>query len=125
MIKIKIPLLCRSKKNSQQILINNKTKKPFIAQSKLYKEFEEDCYWFLNKYSKLKIDYPINIKATFYVPNLRKRDLINLEEAIADILVKYSVIADDNTNIIQSWDGSRLIYEKGREEIILEITEVK
>ena len=33
------------------------------------------------------------------------------------------VIADDNYNIIQSWDGSRIIYEKGREETILEIEE--
>lgn len=123
MIIIKIPLLCRSKKNSQQILINNKTHKPFISQSKYYKEFEENCYYFLNKY-KFNIDYPVNIKATFYVPDRRKRDLTNLENAIADILVKYGVIADDNANILAGWDGSRIIYEKGREEIILEITKM-
>ena len=70
------------------------------------------------------IDYPINIKATFYVPDKRKRDLTNLENAIADILVKYKVIADDNYNIIAGWDGSRIIYEKDRMETILEIKEV-
>ena len=47
-----------------------------------------------------------------------------LKNAIADILVKYKVITDDNYNIIQGWDGSRIIYEKGREETILEIEEV-
>lgn len=120
---IKIPLLCRSKKNSQQILTNKRSGKKFISQSELYKQFESECYYFLHKY-RLNIDYAINIKATFYVPDKRKRDLTNLENAIADILVKYNVIADDNYNIIRGWDGSRIVHEKGREETILEITKM-
>ena len=120
---IKIPLLCRSKKNSQQILINSKTHKPFVAQSKLYKEFEQNCGYFLNKY-KTNINYPVNLKCTFIVPDKRKRDLTNLENAIADILVKYNVLEDDNYNIIQSWDGSRIIYKKGKQETIIEITKI-
>ena len=122
-MKIEIPIMCRSKKNSQQILINSKTKRPFISQSKLYKEFEQECGYFLNKY-KLNIDYPVNIKCTFIVPDKRKRDLTNLENAIADILVKYNVLVDDNYHIIQSWDGSRIIYKKGEEKTIIEIEEV-
>ena len=122
-MKIIIPLLTRSKKNSQQILINSKTHKPFIAQSKLYKEFEQNCGYFLNKY-KTNIDYPVNLKCLFYVPDKRKRDLTNSENAIADILVKYKVISDDNYNIIEGWDGSRIIYEKGIEKTIIEIEEV-
>jgi len=120
MIIIKLPLLCRPKKNSQQIFYNAKTHKPFITQSKQYKDFEKQCGYFLIKYN-LKINSPINIKCIFYVPDKRKRDLINLEEAIADILVKYNVLADDNYNIIQSWDGSRIIYEKDRQEVLIEI----
>lgn len=123
-MKIIIPLLCRSKKNSQQILINSRTHKPFVAQSKLYKEFEQNCGYYLNKY-KLNIDYAVNLKCTFIVPDKRKRDLTNLENAIADILVKYNVLKDDNYNIIQGWDGSRITYEKGKEETIIEIEEVK
>lgn len=121
---IKIPMLCRSKKNSQQICFNKKTGKRFIRQSELYNNFERECGYFLNKY-RININTPINIKCTFYVPDKRKRDLTNLENAIADILVKYKVIEDDNYNIIQSWDGSRIIYEKGREEIIIEINQIK
>ena len=123
-MKIIIPLLCRSKKNSQSIIVNPRTHKPMIVQSKLYKEFERECGYFLSEYKK-NINTPINIKATFYVPDRRKRDLTNLENAIADILVKHGVIADDNYNIIAGWDGSRIIYEKGKEETILEISEVK
>lgn len=117
---IEIPLLCRSKKNSQQIIFNSKTHKPMIVQSKIYKQFEKDCGYFLNKY-KLNIDYPIGLKCTFIVPDKRKRDLTNLENAIADILVKYKVIEDDNYNIINNWDESRIIYQKGVEKTIIEI----
>lgn len=56
------------------------------------------------------------------MPDKRKRDIVNLLNAIQDILVKYKVIADDNYNIVQSIDGSRIIYEKGKEETIIEIT---
>ena len=119
-MKIVIPLQCRSKKNSQQIYINKKTNKPFVSQSEIYKEFERNCGYFLKKY-QTNISYPINLKCTFYVKDKRKRDIVNLLNAIQDILVKYKVIADDNYNIVQSVDGSRIIYEKGREETIIEI----
>lgn len=121
---IKIPLLCRSKKNSQQLIYNPKTKKPMIIQSKLYKQFEKDCGYFLKRY-KTNIDYAVNLKCLFYVKDKRKRDLTNLENAIADILVKYEILEDDNYNIIAGWDGSRIIYRPEQEpEIIIEITKM-
>ena len=122
---IKIPLLCRSKKNSQQIIYNRKTKKPIIIQSEIYNQFEKDCAIFLKQYGKETIDYPVNLKCTFYVKDRIRRDLTNLENAIADILVKYKVLEDDNYNIIQSWDGSRIIYRPKQEsETIIEITKI-
>lgn len=33
--------------------------------------------------------------------------------------------ADDNYNIVQSVDGSRIIYEKGREDTIIEISRLE
>lgn len=123
-MKIKIPLLCRSKKNGEQILKNKKTGKYFISQGERYKQFEKDCGYFLNKYKSNVIAYPVNLKCLFYVPDKRKRDLTNLENAIADILVKYEILEDDNYNIIAGWDGSRIIYEKGKEEIDIEITKM-
>lgn len=124
MLKIIIPLLCRSKKNSQQMIWHRKAKRPLLVQSNLYLQFEKDCGIFLRRYAK-HIDYPINLKCTFYVPNRTKRDLTNLLNAIQDILVKYDVLADDNYNIVSSLDGSRIIYEKGREETIIEIEDIK
>ena len=113
--------MARPKKNSQQIYINKRTGKRFVTQSDRYKEFEKYCGYFLNQY-QLNIDYAINLKCTFYVSDRRKRDLVNLLEAIQDILVKYHVIADDNYNIVKSVDGSRILYKKNREETIIEIT---
>jgi Holliday junction resolvase RusA-like endonuclease len=117
---IKIPMQTPPKKNSQQIMINSKTHRPFIRQSERYLKFERDCAIFLKKY-KSNIIYPINLKCTFYVKDKRKRDLVNLLNAIQDVLVKYEILADDNYDIVQSVDGSRIIYEKGREETIIEI----
>ena len=116
--------MCRSKKNSQQIYINKRTNKPFVSQSEIYKNFERECGYFLKKY-QTNISCPINLKCTFYVKDKRKRDIVNLLNAIQDILVKYKVIADDNYNIVQSLDGSRIIYEKGREETIIEINKIE
>ena len=123
---IKIPLLARSKKNSQEIRKNWKTGKYFIAQGKLYEQFEKDCKYFLIKYSDYKINYPINLKCLFFVNDKRRRDLTNLENAIADILVKYKILKDDNYNILAGWDGSRIIYRPEQEpEIVIEITKME
>ena len=93
-----------------------------IIQSKIYREFERDCGKFLLKYRSNKITYPVNLKCLFTVSDRKKRDLTNLENAIADILVKYEILEDDNYNILAGWDGSRIIYEKGKKniEIVIE-----
>lgn len=125
-MKIKIPLLARSKKNSQRIIYNPKTKKPMIIQSEIYKNFERECGLFLKKYKSNVITYPVNLKCLFYVKDKRKRDLTNLENAIADILVKYEILEDDNYNIIAGWDGSRIVYRPDKEpEIDIEITKFR
>ena len=69
---IKIPLMCRSKKNSQNIIVNPRTHKPMIIQSKLYKQFEQECGCYLLKYRK-NISTPVNLKCTFYVKDRRKK----------------------------------------------------
>ena len=70
------------------------------------------------------IDYPINLKCTFYMKTRRKVDLSNLLAAISDILSKYNVILDDNRNIIASYDGSRVYYDKDNPRTIIEITKI-
>lgn len=123
-LRIVIPLLCRSKKNCQRFTYNKYNKRTYLLQSDLYLQFERDCGIFLRKYER-HISTPINLKCTFIVPNKRKRDLCNLLEAIQDILVKYGVLEDDNSNIVAGVDGSRVIFEKDREMTIIEIEEIR
>lgn len=123
-MRIVIPLLCRSKKNSEEICINRRTGKRFIKQCELYLAFERDCAYFLKRYAR-HITTPINLKCLFFVPDKRRRDLTNLLNAMQDILIKYDVIADDNYNIVAGVDGSRVIYEKDKELIVIDITEMR
>ena len=121
MIKFTIPLPPVSKKNSQQILINNATRKPFIAPSKQYKEYEAAALWFIPK-PRAPINMPVNVKCLFYMPTKRKCDLVNLQEAILDIMTKAGLLEDDNFTIVQSMDGSRVLYDKKnpRTEVYIE-----
>lgn len=123
-MKITIPVVPRSKKNSQQIIINPRTKRPMIVQSKLYVNFERECGKFLKEY-KSNRDYSVNLKVKFYVPDKRKRDIANYIEAIQDILVKYEVLKDDNYNIVYSLDGTRMYVDKENPRVEIEITKLE
>lgn len=123
-MKITIPGVPRSKKNSQQIIINPRTKRPMIIQSKLYVNYERECGKFLKEY-KSSIDYSINLKIEFYVPDKRKRDIANYVEAIQDILVKYEILKDDNHNIVTSLDGTRMYIDKLNPRVEIEMTKLE
>jgi Holliday junction resolvase RusA-like endonuclease len=112
-----------SKKNSQQILTNPKTGRPFIMPSKKFKQYEKDAMWFIPKGEV--IDFPVNVKCLFYMPTKRKCDLVNMQEAILDVMVKVGLLADDNYSIVQSMDGSRVLYDKENPRTEIYITEVK
>ena len=120
MIKFTIPLEPRTKKNSQQIFINSKTKKPFITQSKIYKQFEKDCKYFIPKIET--ISKPVNVKYTFYRSTRQLCDLNGLIQAM-DILVKYKVLLDDNFTIVADTVMSRVFIDK-ESQVEVEISEI-
>lgn len=99
-----------TKKNHQRIITNPKTKKPMLIPSPEYKQYEKDARWFMPHIEP--IDEPVNIKAIFYMKARYRVDLVNLEQALLDILVKYGVLTDDNSNIVHSMDGSYVDYDK-------------
>ena len=115
-----IPLTPISKKNSQQILTNPKTKRPFIMPSKQYKQYEKDCAKFLPKVES-PIDFPVNIKCLYFMPTKRKCDLTNLMESTHDIMVHCGILSDDNYSIVETVDGSQIFYDKEnpRTEVII------
>ena len=122
-IKITIPLAPITKKNHQQIITKKMPggkSRPMVIPSKQYRAYEKACGEYLEM-ANLGIDYPVNVKAIYYMPTRRRVDLTNLHEALHDILVHYNVLADDNFRIIASTDGSRVMHDKEspRTEIII------
>jgi Holliday junction resolvase RusA-like endonuclease len=118
---ITIPITPITKKNHQQII---KAKGHYmVIPSKQYRQYEKDCGAFLNPLPFTCIEQPVNVKCLFYMPTRRRVDLVNLEESICDVLVKYGILADDNSNIVASMDGSRVLYDKenSRTEIEIEL----
>ncbi|MGX8701540.1 RusA family crossover junction endodeoxyribonuclease [Caproiciproducens sp.] len=123
-MKFTISIAPVTKKNHQQIRRNHKTGKPFIAQSDQYIAYENACLMFISSRYKLNIDCPVNLCAKFFMPSQRRVDLVNLIEAIQDVLVKAHVLADDNCKIVVTTDGSRVLYDKDRPRTEVTITEV-
>lgn len=81
--------------------------------SKQYERYEKDAGHFLRRIAPTQpIDEPVEVTAVFYMPTRRRVDLTNLLEAVDDVLVKYGILADDNSKIIASHDGSRVMYDK-------------
>ena len=120
-IEFTIPIAPRTKKNSQQIIINPRNKRPMVIPSKLYRQYEKDAGMFLRgKFAR--IEDPVNVKAIYYMPTRRKVDITNLHEALHDVLTHYAVVADDNSNIIAATDGSRVRYDKNNPRTEVTIT---
>lgn len=112
-----------TKKNSSQIVINKTTGRPFIIPSKQYKQYEQNAGWQLQN-KGIMIDYPVNVQCVYYMPTHHKVDLVNLIEATLDILVKYKVLADDNSNIVVSHDGSKVLHDKDEPRAEIEIAKI-
>lgn len=110
-----------TKKNSQRIVINSKTKHPMILPSKQYKDYEKNAGHYIRPPEE-PIARPVNVRCVYYMSNTRACDLTNLMEATHDILVKHKVLADDNHRVIYAVDGSRVSYDKltPRTEVFIE-----
>lgn len=110
-----------TKKNSMQI-IKLKNGKQMIKPSEKFEEYQEVAWRFMPK-GKKPINTHVNVKCVYYMPTRRRVDLVNLLEATDDILVHYHVLEDDNSEIIASHNGSRVLYDKERPRVEIEITD--
>ena len=108
-----------TKKNSQVIAKHNG--RTFVVQNKLYKKYEKECLNVIEPPEK-PIDEPVNVQMRFFMPTRRRVDLVNLQQACLDILVRAGVLEDDNFNIVYSMDGSRVFYDKTDPRTEIEIT---
>ena len=123
-IKYTIKLPPVSKKNSQQILTNRKTGKPFIMPSAKYREYEKSAAWYLTPRPSVPVECALNVKSIFYMPTRRRVDLVNLLEAVDDLLVNAGIVADDHCRIIAAHDGSRVRWDKDNPRTEITITKL-
>ena len=122
MIKFTIPLVPVTKKNHGQIIFSKG--RPMVLPSKQYLEYLKDCRKLV--FSPFQpIDSQINLKAVFYMQTRRRVDLVNLLQALCDVLVDCGYIQDDNSNIIVGFDGSRVGYDKNNPRTEVEITMIE
>lgn len=97
-----------TKKNHQQIRINRRTGRRFIAQSEFYQNYETECLWYLKSYRGPKFTKPVRLVCRYWLPNWSNwPDLVGLIQATQDILQKAGIIFDDRH--VLSLDGSRIM----------------
>lgn len=115
----------RTKKNSPRILKNRKTGASFVAPSQNYIYYRNSCIIFLRRCSGIPaqpLTVPCNVCVLYYMPTRRRVDLLNLLEASLDILVDAGILEDDNSCIVVSHDGSRVLYDKENPRAEITIT---
>lgn len=110
-IRFTIPLPPITKKNSQRLVKRGKQTIPLPSEA--FEKYEASAGWFLPHRGEC-ITAPCEVTALFYMSTRRIVDLVNLLEGLDDILVTYKVLKDDNSRIIVSHDGSRVLYDKER-----------
>ena len=113
----------RTKKNSQQIHVRGSRR--WIAPSEAYRQYAADCALRIPSAARLHIDRPVNVQCVYHMATRRKVDLVNLLEATLDILVEAGVLADDNSRIAASHDGSRVQYDRERPGVDILITDIR
>lgn len=123
MIKFTIPVRPRTKKNHSSI-VTLKNGRTLLLPSKQYKEFEKQVCTFIHeaKPTSKPIDMPCNLRCIFYKEKNFRSDLMGYMQAIADALVKANVFVDDNSNIIVSTDGSKVLLDRDNPRIEVEIS---
>jgi len=101
----------RTKKNSQVVVGHR------VIPSQAYRDYRKEVWPSLVRaktdlHISAPISTPVNVKCLYYMRTRRKCDLTNLLEATDDILVDGGILKDDNHGIVQSHDGSRVLYDK-------------
>ena len=118
-----------TKKNSPRIgyvgakcPVCHKGKFAKVLPSAAYVLYAKAAKWYLKPAPPKPLAGKYNVKTLFYMPTRHRVDLTNLMESVHDILVEAKILEDDNSNVVVSVDGSRVLYDKSnpRTEIFIE-----
>ena len=122
-MKYTIPGEPRTKKNSSRIIKCGKGYR--LIPSKAYTAYADVAGWHLRPKPREPISNPVCVCCVYYMATRRRVDLVNLLEATCDILVQYGILADDNSQIVVSHDGSRVRLDRKNPRVEITITEVR
>ena len=128
-MRFTIPVEARTKKNSEKIAgsgrrcpMCGKFEKQWIRQGDAHDAFAQAAAWYLRPQRREPISEPVNVCCVFFMATRRKVDLLNLLEAIDDLLVACGIILDDNCKIITAHDGSRVKLDRENPRVEISIT---
>lgn len=114
-----IPLDPRTKKNHQMIAgsgprcpVCKKPHRQFVRQSAIHDKYHLQAEPCLHPRPAAPIDSPVWIRYDFHMETKRRVDALNLCACADDLLVDAKILKDDNSNIIKSHDGTRVVYDK-------------
>ena len=127
-----IPLDPRTKKNHQMIAGSGqrcpycgKHKRQFIRQGAPAGRYVIDAYSYLQPKPETPISTPVHVQYRFYMKTHRRVDSLNLQAQADDLLVFAGILEDDNSNIVKSHDGTRVLYDKENPRTEIMITDYK
>jgi Holliday junction resolvase RusA-like endonuclease len=124
-VKLNIRLAPITKKNHSMIA-RGKGGRPFILPSKQYRDYEQAAIDALtDQWHGDPIEDPVNVEMVFFMPTMRRCDLVNLQEACLDVLVRSGVLKDDCSGIVARMDGSEVRHDKNEPRTEIRISEVK
>jgi Holliday junction resolvase RusA-like endonuclease len=107
------------KKNSKQIIINPRTRRPMIISSKGYNQWHTDALWQLKSVKEIT-EYPATISIVFYVKDNRRRDNSNMLQSIEDTLVDAGILKDDSWQCLNIGSvRSEIDAKNPRAEVVL------
>ena len=121
--RLTIPGNPATKKNSQRILRLGNGRR-ILAPSEAFLAYQAAAGRYIPQRLRLRLDMPLEVRGLYFMQTRRKVDLGNLLAATCDILVHYGVLADDNSRIVISHDGSRVYYDRDDPRVEIEIREV-
>lgn len=123
-MKIIIPVEPLSKDEAPRKYYDKTTNRYEIYRSKKYKEYCDIAGRYIDPHM---INFPVNVKMTFYLRRRRSVSLIGLQRAVEDVLVDCNLLKSTDSNIVKSTDGSRVYVDEAfpRTEIEIEKIEYK
>lgn len=129
MLHYTIPLDPRTKKNHQRIA-GTGPKCPackrflrlYILQSRAHDDYKALARPFLTPRPEEPIATPVQVTYLFYMKTRRIVDKSGLMQAADDLLVECGILEDDNSRILVSHDGTRVLYDKNNPRTEITIT---